>query len=188
MNSILLKYSDKFAPAGGTIVAHNEVINRYGYVWYGKIGQNLAKAKVEQVVNQDDPFIILYNGATDSAYKAAICGFCQQTPDDGAIPEYYSRFIKHIKAWFKVTSFEPMESSFTDFYITSSGEVLQRTKKASMSSFFYITRFEKGESPRNKEAKKIKIKKEVEEFFDFDDLDGEYEDLSDYDDLLAEFE
>ena len=32
MKTIALRFADNFAPDGGTIVAHNEMIEKYGYV------------------------------------------------------------------------------------------------------------------------------------------------------------
>ena len=42
MKTIALRSLNKFAPECGTIEAHNEMIQKKGYVWYGKLGNKIA--------------------------------------------------------------------------------------------------------------------------------------------------
>ena len=39
MKTIALRFGETFSPEGGTIKAHQEVIDSCGYVWYGKLGR-----------------------------------------------------------------------------------------------------------------------------------------------------
>lgn len=36
MKTVALRFSNKFAPICGTIEAHEELIKKRGYAWYGK--------------------------------------------------------------------------------------------------------------------------------------------------------
>ena len=40
-NTIALRFADTFAPSIGTIQAHQEMIDKNGHVWYGKLGSIL---------------------------------------------------------------------------------------------------------------------------------------------------
>ena len=37
MKTIALRFAENFAPDCWTIAAHQEVINKYGFTWYGKM-------------------------------------------------------------------------------------------------------------------------------------------------------
>ena len=37
MKTIALRFGEHFSPACGTIAAHQEIIDKSGYVWYGKM-------------------------------------------------------------------------------------------------------------------------------------------------------
>ena len=47
MKTIALRFADNYAPAEGTIKLHEDVINEYGYVWYGKFGNSLSQKNIK---------------------------------------------------------------------------------------------------------------------------------------------
>ena len=38
MKTVALRFSDNYAPEEGMIFLHQQLIDKYGYVWYGKFG------------------------------------------------------------------------------------------------------------------------------------------------------
>ena len=50
MRTIALRFSNNFAPEIGTIAAHEEVIKKKGYVWYGKLGCRVSKKSVKDIL------------------------------------------------------------------------------------------------------------------------------------------
>ena len=41
MKTIALRYSDNYAPEEGMLYHHKQIIEKYGYVWYGKFGNRI---------------------------------------------------------------------------------------------------------------------------------------------------
>ena len=65
MKTIALRFSNKFAPACGTIETHNELIRDKGYVWYGKLGNKIAAGVFGDILGNDALRILLiHSGAT----------------------------------------------------------------------------------------------------------------------------
>lgn len=54
MKTVALRFSNKFAPACGTIEAHNELIRGHGYVWYGKLGNKIAASVFGEILGNDE--------------------------------------------------------------------------------------------------------------------------------------
>ena len=42
MRTIALRFAETFAPECGTIAAHQHMIDRHGFVWYGKLGNPVS--------------------------------------------------------------------------------------------------------------------------------------------------
>lgn len=40
MKGVAFRFFEKFAPEDGTIAEHQKIINRLGYVYYGKMGKS----------------------------------------------------------------------------------------------------------------------------------------------------
>ena len=43
MKTIALRFADNIAPKDGTIAEHEKIIERYGFVWYGKFGARVSE-------------------------------------------------------------------------------------------------------------------------------------------------
>ena len=49
MKTIALRFAEYFAPPEGTIKAHEEVISKVGYVWYGKMGNAVSETILKEL-------------------------------------------------------------------------------------------------------------------------------------------
>ena len=49
MKTIALRFGESFAPQCGTIAAHQEIIDKNGFVWYGKIGAKVSHDIIEEI-------------------------------------------------------------------------------------------------------------------------------------------
>ena len=50
MKTIALSFSNNFAPDIGTIRAHEELINKNGFVWNGKLGSKISAKVAEDIM------------------------------------------------------------------------------------------------------------------------------------------
>ena len=76
MKTIALRFGETFSPDCGTIIAHQQVIDKLGYVWYGKTGAALAdKGPIGQRIGESNSTIIMgiisLNAKDNNLQKAA---------------------------------------------------------------------------------------------------------------------
>lgn len=144
MKTIALRFGEHFSPECGTIAAHQEVIDKLGYVWYGKMGNPVATRIVEELKSLEDTKILLINSGKTDRYWAHVSEIKKETPDLMGIPEYYRDLTEKFRTWFKVTSFEPAPRDImSKCHVVSSGAALGEVSKHSMSPYFIINYDEK---------------------------------------------
>lgn len=140
MNTIAMRFAENFAPACGTIRAHEEVINELGFVYYGKLGNSLSNKKIEELLSLENPKILLIRSGGVERYWAYIQHIQKETPELQYIPSYYRDKSKDFKCWFKIVKFETATKDImSKCIVTSSGNTLSEASKRSMNSSFYIT-------------------------------------------------
>lgn len=139
MKTIALRFAEYFAPPEGTIVAHEEVINRVGYVWYGKMGTPLSHKVVETILEQESPRILLIHSGGTERYWAYVDDISREKPEESKYPDYYHDKSEKFKTWFKVNRFElAPRGIMAECVVASSGSVLSDASKRSMSPYFII--------------------------------------------------
>lgn len=139
MDTIALRFGEHFAPDCGTIAAHQEIINKYGFVWYGKIGAKASDKLLKEVMKSDSPRILLINSGKADRYWAYIEDYKFEQPSLSEIPTYYGEKIDNMKTWFKVVRFEPAPKDImSKCCVISSGAKLGEVSKHSMSPYFKI--------------------------------------------------
>ena len=139
MKTIALRFSNKFAPECGTRVAHDELIKRKGYVWYGKLGNKIAASVFSDVLENDEPRILLIQSGATYRYWAYINKIQHELPDREDIPEYYRNEAEKFKTWFRVIKFEDAPRDImAKCTVASSGQELGIASKHSMSPYFKI--------------------------------------------------
>ena len=62
MKTIALRYSDNYAPEEGMLYHHKQIIEKYGYVWYGKFGNRISKEIIEEQMKSNDPKFFVNKG------------------------------------------------------------------------------------------------------------------------------
>ena len=139
MKTIALRFADNFAPVGGTIAAHNEIIDKYGYVWYGKLGSAVSQKVIDEIMKNDNPKILLIHSGKTGRYWAYIESVQHDIPEKKTIPEYYKNTAGVFKTWFKVVKIINAPSNVLSICkVASSKRPLAEVSKSSMSPYFII--------------------------------------------------
>lgn len=139
MKTIALRFGEHFAPPCGTIAAHQTIIDKYGFVWYGKLSSAVSDKIASEIMEADAPRILLINSGKADRYWANVAEIKKETPDLYGIPEYYRENTEKFKTWFKVVSFEPAPKNImSQCFVASSGAPLGEASKHRMSPYFII--------------------------------------------------
>ena len=146
MKTIALRFSDNYAPKEGTIKLHNEIINKYGYVYYGKFGNPILESYCKEVLKEENPKFLLIKSGFADRYWAYIQDITRTIDEPDKVPEYYRNKIKDVRCWFKVTKIVPAEKNvMSKCTIISTGVPLSSASKGSMNPCFKIS-YEEGEA------------------------------------------
>lgn len=139
MRTIALRFGETFSPECGTIRAHQEVIDRIGHVWYGKMGSTVSDRVIEEIFKNSHPRILLTQSGGIGRFWAYVSEISKNTPPLTEIPEYYREIASKFHTWFKVTNLEPAPKEImSKCIIASSGTPLGLASRHSMSPYFII--------------------------------------------------
>jgi hypothetical protein len=139
MKTITLRYSENFAPNEGTILEHQKLIDLNGYVWYGKLGTPISRKVAKEIVENEDPKILLIHSGKQNRYWAHITEISRDLPPLNEFPEYYRDICEKFKCWFKIKSFEEAPKGImSQCFVASSNNTLSDSSKHSMSPYFII--------------------------------------------------
>lgn len=139
MDTIALRFAENFAPACGTIAAHEEVIVEKGYVWYGKLGNAISNAVASRILANSDPKVLLIHSGASDRFWAHISDIRREQIDEDAIPSYYRDKKEDFGSWLKVLRFERATSDIMSrCVVKSSGKPLSLASRHSMSPYFII--------------------------------------------------
>ena len=139
MKTVALRFGEMFSPDCGTIRAHQEIIDRLGYVWYGKMGAMVSSRVIEEMEKQKSPRILLIRSGHPERYWAYISGTKNEMPEMSAIPEYYRDRADSFKTWFKIYKIEKTQKDImSKCKVISSGKSLSEASRKSMSPYFII--------------------------------------------------
>ena len=139
MDTVALRFSDSIAPTGGTIKAHEAIIKKLGYVWYGKFGSSISAKVRETILKNEKPKVLLIHSGTNSRYWAVIEDISRTAPSANEFPSYYHDKKDRCGSWLKVLRFEKAESDImSKCFVKSSGAVLSNASRRSMSPYFII--------------------------------------------------
>lgn len=139
MKTISLRFTDKFSPKQGTIKAHEELIAKNGYVWYGKLGNAISSKNIDMIMNNESPKFLLIHSGKVERYWVYVSEISKEIPPLEEIPQYYRHMASNFKVWFKVTKFELAEKDVVSkCTVISSGEPLSLVSRHSMSPYFVI--------------------------------------------------
>lgn len=140
MKTIALRFGEHFSPKCGTIAAHQEIIDKLGFVWYGKMGTSVSDKVIADIKAADHPQILLIRSGKAERYWAKISEIQHKVPPLSEIPEYYRDTAGTFKTWFKIKEFElAARDVMSKCKVASSGNALGEVSKHSMSPYFIIT-------------------------------------------------
>lgn len=133
---LFLRYGDHLLKDGlGTIQLHQDVVEKMGYVWYGKFGNHIREEHVERINNEKEPvyayFFKRMGGrqkpklATSKLYRGRILAVTNNdirlTDEKEYVPSYYSDLGVDIGFWLKIEGFEKVSGHFLrELVVTSS--------------------------------------------------------------------
>ena len=139
MRTVSLRFAENFAPGCGTIAAHQALIDRYGYVWYGKLGSAVSLRVSSEILGDEDPrFLLIHSGGQDR-WWAHVESIQREIPCLDEIPEYYRDKAADFGCWFKVIRFErAAKDVMSHCIVASSGSRLTAASRHSMSPYFII--------------------------------------------------
>lgn len=139
MKTIALRFGEMFSPEGGTIQAHQELIDQNGHVWYGKLGSPVSASIAKQITSQDGLKILLIHSGGIDRWWAYVEEIQRDIPPLDEIPEYYRGNAEKFKSWFKITRFEKADKDVMQHcVVSSSGKQLSVASRQSMSPYFII--------------------------------------------------
>ena len=130
MNTIAFRFSDNYAPACGTIKAHEEIIDQKGFVWFGKVGSAISKTTQRTILSNDNPMMLLIHSGHPERYWATIKAISGTMPPQDTIPTYYKDKYENVGTWFCVTAFAKAEKDvLSKCTVVSSGASLSEASK-----------------------------------------------------------
>ena len=139
MRTIALRFSNNFAPKEGTIRAHQELIQKNGFVWYGKLGSRISARVKDVILLNEDPMILLIHSGSFDRYWAHIVSIQNETPPADDIPAYYRDRAEDFATWFKVQRFEEAPRNIlSQCFVASSGASLSSVSRYSMNPYFIV--------------------------------------------------
>ena len=139
MRTIALRFSNNFAPVEGTIRAHEAMISKNGYVWYGKLGSKISDKVKSEILSNADPMILLIHSGSLDRYWVRIDAIQNESPPAGEIPAYYRDRAEDFATWFRVRGFEEAPRNIlSQCFVASSGTSLSIASRQSMSPYFII--------------------------------------------------
>ncbi len=140
MNTIALRFGETFAPEGGTIKAHQVILDSLGYVWYGKLGNPVSDKVLDEIKDSNGMFwMLLINSGKAERNWVQVEEVSKKTPEAFAIPDYYRDSTERFKTWFKITKIIPAPKDImSKCRVVSSDNTLSDVSKHSMSPYFII--------------------------------------------------
>ena len=137
--TVALRFADTFAPSEGTIQAHQNMIDKQGVVWYGKLGAAVSSKVANLIMENENPRILLIHSGKIGRYWAYIKKLQYYIPTKSEIPEYYRDNAGVFKTWFRVVKIEEAPKNVLgNCVVASSQRPLSEVSKSSMSPYFII--------------------------------------------------
>lgn len=146
---LIIRFSDAFIKSSTTIAEHQKLIDKHGFVWFGKMGHPILENKSDllnfQVKNHVPTYIFLVKGRRNKyeIYQAKLILSSRILPENekNLVPDYYSIFelYRHIRFWVKVNEIQKVDFSILDNYqVIKSVYPIKESLVKSSSGHFYI--------------------------------------------------
>lgn len=147
--NLLLRFSDSILKGGDTIMEHNQVVNRAGAVWFGKMGATVSQTYIDilngQVQENIPTYIYLVKGnrRKSTGYRGELILASKTLPEgeEPLVPFYYAELDipKYVNFWVKIKEITPVDSSdLNKMQVASSLSPLGEGLARSSSGHFFI--------------------------------------------------
>lgn len=138
-NHICIRYSDLKSIDCAT--EHKNVIDKKGYVWFGKIGSKPRRDILDTILEEKTNYIILKS--KKDCYICTFEKYTEQIPEDKNYPKYYDESfnLENFTIWFKLTSMIKVEDQdiLSNIIVKSSKNPLINACNKSMASHFFTS-------------------------------------------------
>lgn len=140
MKTFAMRFSDNYAPKEGMLFHHQNIIDKCGYVWYGKFGNKILRSLLDEMIKNNNKRFLLIKSGTVDRYWVYFEEYRQgENPEFDKVPEYYRNDCERVGCWFKVTKFEKAANDvMKKCFLTSTGDSLSVASKHSMNPYFKI--------------------------------------------------
>lgn len=139
MKGIALRFFEKFATEDGTIVEHQRLIEKNGYVYYGKMGNPVSDKNIHMLMQQGTIKVLLIHSGKADRYWATVDKIVKEQPPYDDFPMYYHDMADKFKTWFRIIKIEEAPKDvMRRCIVSSSGATLGEASKHSMSPYFII--------------------------------------------------
>jgi len=146
---LVIRFSDTMFGVGDVISIHNAVVEKFGAVWFGKLGGTLSFARIEllnkQIALKIPTFVYLIKGnrRKSTPYKAKVLVISRDYPqkEKELIPSYYKekKLLKYMNAWVKLGHIEQGEmNDLKNLKTVNSIFPLEETLARSSSGYFLV--------------------------------------------------
>ena len=146
---LVIRFSDTMFDVGDVISNHNEVVDKHGAVWFGKLGGTLSLSRIDllnkQIEKKVPTFIypVKGNRKKSTPYKADIFALSRDFPkkEKALIPPYYAekKLLKFMTVWFKIGHIEQVEmSDLKNLKTINSIFPIEETLVRSSSGYFLV--------------------------------------------------
>jgi len=146
---LLLRFSDSLLKEGDTIDEHNQVIQREGVVWFGKMGSTVSQSRIDilnEQVREDIPtfvYLVKGNRKKSTVYRARLAVASKTIPkgESQLVPPYYFSLDipKYVNFWVKLTEIVPIDfSELKKLRVGSSVLPIHETISKSSSGHFFL--------------------------------------------------
>lgn len=161
---LLMRFSDNLAPSDGTIKEHLKIINKYGHVWFGKIGRKIGNAGqnqiYDQIKNNKKSYLFLCKAKErDYMYIGQILDIkgSIESKELNKVPPYYRDKVDMISLWLKIGKFWQSKKSLLNKIYGSYGLPISNLIDRTMTGHMWV-KTEKNFLPEKIGANIIELK------------------------------
>lgn len=148
---LVVRFSDSMFDVGDVVSIHNEIIEKHGSVWFGKLGQSISPKRVDLINKQVESGVETYlylvkgNRKKSTAYQAKIISVRRSSPEQShLIPEYYSKksIFRYMKVFIRIGIINKIDlSEMEGLRAASSIFPITETIERSSSGYFLVHKY-----------------------------------------------
>ncbi|QRN82043.1 hypothetical protein JR338_06200 [Chloroflexota bacterium] len=145
---LIVRFADSLFDVGDVVALHNEVVEKKGSVWFGKMGQTISQIRIDKLTQQIAENIPTYlylvkgNRKKSTAYQAPLLSISRELPTDQAlIPPYYTEkdILQFMKVFMKIGKITKIEmKDLNKLQAVSSVYPMSDTLARSSSGYFLV--------------------------------------------------